>query len=246
MKKLVTITDVTRMQAGRVCVAGYDTDLNCIRPVLPPPGIQESSLYARGKAIVFPFAVVEYDLVIAMPDPPHTEDHRYNPASIRFIRQLDGKAKRELLDKTLFNNIRSIFESPIHTDPGFYIMHGSGPRSLGTIRPSRVITVIYDQESDGRWRYRLGFEDGDRDIYWLSVTDLAWRYYCDYSCRMKVALEKIASQLTSHLRSAGVYLRIGLARGWEKYPDRCYLQVTGVYTFPDYLEGKIYSDFAPA
>ena len=36
-----------------------------------------------------------------------------------------------------------------------------------------------------------------------------------------------------------------LARGWQKFPERCYLQITGVYTFPDYLEGKIFTDFAP-
>lgn len=28
-----------------------------------------------------------------------------------------------------------------------------------------------------------------------------------------------------------IYLRIGLARGWVKHPDRCYLQITGVYGF---------------
>lgn len=43
--------------------------------------------------------------------------------------------------------------------------------------------------------------------------------------------------------SSQVYLRIGLARGWKKYPDRCFLQITGVYTFPDYLDGKIFADF---
>ncbi|MGI6627904.1 MAG: hypothetical protein ACOX4K_06115 [Bacillota bacterium] len=47
------------------------------------------------------------------------------------------------------------------------------------------------------------------------------------------------------LRSADhVFFRIGLARGWSRYPDRCYLQITGVYTFPDYLDGKCFADFA--
>jgi hypothetical protein len=40
-----------------------------------------------------------------------------------------------------------------------------------------------------------------------------------------------------------VALRIGLARGWERHPDRCYLQITGVYTDPDYLSGHCYADF---
>jgi len=36
-----------------------------------------------------------------------------------------------------------------------------------------------------------------------------------------------------------------LARGWERYPDRCYVQITGVYSFPDYLSGRCFADFAP-
>ena len=39
--------------------------------------------------------------------------------------------------------------------------------------------------------------------------------------------------------------RIGLSRGWAKFPDRCFLQVNGVYTFPDYLQGKTFAEFAP-
>jgi hypothetical protein len=40
-----------------------------------------------------------------------------------------------------------------------------------------------------------------------------------------------------------------LARGftgnWRKFPDRCYLQITGIYTFPDYLKGSTFVDFKP-
>lgn len=41
------------------------------------------------------------------------------------------------------------------------------------------------------------------------------------------------------------YLRLGLARHWEKYPGRFYIQITGAYRFPDYLSGRRYADFAP-
>jgi hypothetical protein len=57
-------------------------------------------------------------------------------------------------------------------------------------------------------------------------------------------LSEAAKRLTAALQSAQVFLRIGLARGWEKFPDRCYLQVTGVYSFPDYLGGRCFADFA--
>ena len=37
--------------------------------------------------------------------------------------------------------------------------------------------------------------------------------------------------ILTELRRQRVYLRIGLARGWDRHPDRCYLQITGVYGF---------------
>jgi len=63
MIKQLGITVLTSMQRGCVCIAGYDKDGNCLRPTLPPPGIKEASLFADGNPIVFPFAVVEYDLM---------------------------------------------------------------------------------------------------------------------------------------------------------------------------------------
>ena len=77
------------------------------------------------------------------------------------------------------------------------------------------------------------------------VTDLAWRYYCDRRRDEGTSPQAIARALATALRSRQVYLRIGLARGWDKFPDRCYLQITGVYTFPDYLEGRTFADLAP-
>ena len=139
VKKQIIITDVTRMQEGRVCIAGYDQDGRCVRPVLPPPGIHESSLYSQGRLIVFPFAVVEFDLQQPISEPPHTEDWRYNPTSVAFIRKLDEKQKRETLEKSLFRDLAVIFQVPILSDVGHYVMAGQGPRSLGTVRPRRIL-----------------------------------------------------------------------------------------------------------
>ena len=56
---------------------------------------------------------------------------------------------------------------------------------------------------------------------------------------------EIADQMTQLLQSRKVYLRVGLSRGWKKFPDRCYLQINAIYTSPDYLEGKTFFDFFP-
>lgn len=247
MKRALAITDLTRMQEGRVCVAGCDEDGRCIRPVLPPPGIHESSLYSRGQPIVFPFAVVEYNLRRAVPHPPHMEDWRYAARSVRFIRRLDEDRRREVLAHSLCDDVSAVFDVPILHRPGHYVRAGAGSRSMGTIRPQRVNWTTYEQAAEGKWKYRLRFTDGGGASWQLTVTDLTWRYYLDHQrTRMGFAPARIGADMTRALTKRECYLRLGLARGWEKFPDRCYIQVTGVYTFPDYLDGRTFADFAPA
>ncbi len=121
------------MQEGRVCIAGYDQNGHCVRPVLPPPGIHESKLYSKGQLIVFPFAVVTFDLQQQIVEPPHTEDWRYDPISVSYVRKLDEKQKRETLEKSLFLDVAAIFVVPILSELGHYVTAGQGPRSLGTV-----------------------------------------------------------------------------------------------------------------
>lgn len=233
------------MQNDRVCIAGYDQHGHCVRPVLPPPGIYESSLSVGSRLIIFPSAKVEFDFTQPTPQPPHTEDIRYDPAALRFIERQPEERWHNLLTHTLSTSVGAIFEQPILTDPGHYVMDGQGPRSLGTVKPRRILKVIHEQAPDGKWKYRLGFADGEQHIYWLTVTDLTWRYCCDQRRAAGELPADIAADLTCTLQAAEVYLRVGLARGWDKFPERCYLQLTGVYTFPDLYEGRTFADFAP-
>lgn len=247
MKKKIIITDLTRMHEGRVCIAGYDENGKCIRPILPPPGIHEQSLYRQGRPIIFPFAVVEFDLLHPDPQPPHTEDIFYAANSVRLVGCLDEEQRRKLLEMTSCRNLVDVFDAPICSSPGHYILKGQGTRSLGTVQPKRVTRAFYEQNQheEGKWKYRLGFVDESGE-YWLTVTDLTWRYYCDSQREKGCAETDISSELTQQLSSSAVYLRIGLARPtWEKYPDKCFIQITGVYTFPDYLQGKTFADFVP-
>jgi hypothetical protein len=245
MRTSITITELTRMHQGRVCVAGYDERGKCIRPVLPPPGISEQSLCVDRRPQMYPFAVVEYNLTIPTPQPPHVEDYRYDPRNVRFIRVLKEPERATILQKTLFPSVADIFEQPVHSDLGFYVMDGVGPRSLGTIMPGRISRVIYAPEQDGAWDYRLLFNDAAGCGYRLKIVDLTWHYYCDRQRGDNCEPRQIADMLTAILRSRDVFLRIGLSRGWSMFPDRCYLQVTGIHTFPDYLGGMTFADLAP-
>ena len=243
MKTRLVITDVTRMHHGRVCFAGYDDYHHCVRPVLPPPGIPESALVKDGNPIIYPFALVELELLRARPQPPHTEDYDYRAISPVHLGQVDNR--REVLAWSLFNYVSEIFGQEVHTDFGYYVMECQGSRSLGTIKPVEIERVLYGQGEEETWDYRLAFVDSSGSRYRLKITDLAWQYFCGSLRGEDHDPAKIAADLTGRLKSMEVFVRIGLARGWSKFPERCYLQITGIYTFPDYLAGKTFYDFAP-
>ncbi|MBN2549604.1 MAG: hypothetical protein JXB15_10630 [Anaerolineales bacterium] len=242
MKTQLVITDLTRMQRGRVCIAGYDRSRTCIRPVLPPPGIAESDLYLNGKAIIYPFALVELELLQPLPEPPHTEDVLYEPNGVSFIRQVVGR--EQVLAWSLFDRVSDIFEQPIHSDIGFNVMDCQGPRSLGTIQPRSIEQVRYAPGERGAWDYRLSFTDAEDITYRLKITDLTWHYFCDSLRDENHDPQQISAELSNRLHSRTVYLRIGLSRGWKQFPDRCFLQINAIYTFPDYLDGRNFADFA--
>ena len=240
----LVITDLTRMQQGRVCIAGYDQRHHAVRPVLPPPGIPESALCEDGRPKIFPFALVEFDLQEADPQPPHTEDVRFAPDSTRLMRTI--QSRETVLSWSIFPSVGAVFGQPVLTGPGYYVLDCQGERSLGTIQPQEIKEVSYTlgDETDA-WDYRISFIDSLAHTYRLKITDLSWQYYC-HSLRGETHdSARIAAELTQILRQRQVYLRIGLSRGWKKFPERCFLQVNAIYTFPDYLEGKTFADFAP-
>jgi hypothetical protein len=243
MNQELIITDLTRMSAGYVCVAGYTHGGQSIR--LAAPRLHEIDIAAEGKPIVFPAAVVACDLHQHLPDPPHTEDYSFDPYSLRLVRRLPSAAWQTALDRLLFNSVSDIFEQPIVHDSGYYLPDGNGVRSIGTIQPRGVAQATYSVGEDGTWTYRFGFYDQARQFYRLKITDLTWNAYCESLRGPEADPKDIAARLTQMLKSRRVYLRIGLSRKWAKNPDRCYLQINGLYTFPDYLEGRTFADLRP-
>ncbi len=243
MRKRIVITDLTRMQQGKVCVAGYDKDHRCVRPVLYPKGILEKDIVREGQPVIFPFALVEFDFLKEDPNPPHTEDVHFTEGDFSFVQKVTQR--RKVLEWSLFPSVQEIFEQTIHTDFGYYVLDRQGPRSTGTIIPKEITAIIYEPGPEGAWDYRIIFRDGAGTQYRLKITDLTWHYYCDAMRREKFENDhtRVTSHLTTLLMSGEVCLRIGLSRGWKKFPDKCFLQVNGIHTFPDYLEGKTFGDY---
>ncbi len=243
----ILITDVTRMHADRVCIAGVDHWGNGVRPILPyPQQILESHLYLDDAVLVRPRAVVNL-FVEPQPNctPPHTEDHTWPSANhIEPLRHADDNVWRTILGKSCHPSVHDIFETELlHKNRN--IAPGSGVRSLGTVRPKTVHQFIYKTvEYDGREQrdYRLYFYD-QTDTYFpaLKITDLALQNYADYlHLEQRLSQEQVSQKLTTIFKRAEIFLRIGLTRPYEGW---CWLQVNGIYTFPDYLAGRCFADF---
>lgn len=229
------------MHGNRICVAGYRSDMTCIRPVTAS-GLNYDFLKEMGELVIQPFSIVEFDLEEnATPNRPHSED---------YVMQSQHRAKRGMLtssqqdgflSKTNYSNVENIFGAPIRSGPGFYINDGEGMRSLGTIESPNLKNIHRDLSSG----YRISFNDKCGKDYDLKVTDLSFWKYLDFLIYTnRVPPADALGMLEDALHKAKIYLRIGLARGdWDKYPGRCYLQITGVYSFPDYLDGSTLADF---
>jgi hypothetical protein len=234
----MVVTDVTRMQGDRVCVGGYLEDGASIRPVCDQFGPTEAWLRPSREERVVPFAVISLS-VGPPPDlvPPHTED-RVVPATGHWVVEtLPAADASALLDWSASACVRDIFGADLHADEespwGRFVPSGEGMRSLGTVRAAQLLAVRYQYSPDrGRWDYRVRFRDAAGEQFQLAVVDLAFRRRLDAMRGDGLPAERIAAKTQAALQRQTVYLRIGLARGWERHPDRCYLQITGVYGFP--------------
>jgi hypothetical protein len=244
MRKTLIVTDVTRMRSPYVCVGCVDELGKNIRPVLNYGQLKEEWLYEDGMVIIRPFAKIALELVRSKPRPPHTEDWVMLPEVKAFKGQISEAAKLHLLTQILDPDVESIFGAEIQHGPGYHIKENEGKRSLGTVRAAKINFVRYEK-NEGVWGYRIGFTDEGGGFFSLAVTDLAFHSYLD-EIRINRGLDgdQIGAIVAECLREKVMYLRIGLTRPtWKEHPHCCFLQINGVYTFPDYLEGRCFADF---
>jgi hypothetical protein len=247
METTLVITDVTRMGAPRVCIAGITAGGRTIRPVLPYPGIQEDWLYDGDQAVIRPFARVTFDLINSISEPPHTEDWCISPNMKHSEGMASIEERRQVLQKNLSPDVPSIFEAEIYRNRGVFILEGEGVRSLGTIKPN-IIQFVHHRDEPHGYSYKIRFIDESGGDFQLTVNDLSFRYYLDYLRTVEnLSCGRIGLHLQQLLNEYSTYLRIGLTRGWNIDPHlphtHCYLQITGVYSIPDYLDGRCFADF---
>ena len=244
VKKRLVITDLTYMWDDEICIGGVDRDGNCIRPVTPE-GVRRSHIFRDGKLIAYPSALVEFDLSpVSVVLPPHIEDWYFDPSETLNIVDCTYAQWENILRKSCFDSVDEIFDG--HLEGDRRVAPESDTRSLGTLCAPRATDVWVDDRY-GRRQFRLDFEDGNG--IWHNgypVNDLAFRTFLEDRIDATGDNRKAADAVLQALQATDrLYLRIGLARPrpMGNYPPACWTQVTGVYTFPDYLEGRTFADF---
>jgi hypothetical protein len=239
------------MGNDKVCIVGIDRNLRCIRPVLPPPGVLRKHLYI-GKYIIFkklavrPRAKIRFDFHPVSLKPPHIEDLGFDPNSITYQGICRDDEWEMVLKASSFRSVQDIYDGCLQENR--WVEPGANTRSLGTVSHIQITSVDL-REWSGERRYRLYFMDQTGHQYDnITISDLAFRAFCDAEVNRHSSLIAVSQQVTNLLRNVErLYLRLGLARPWAprdgSFGLRCWMQVTGIHTFPDYLEGKSFTDF---
>lgn len=241
MRRTLTITDLTQMGNG-VCIAGIDGQGNCVRPVVRG-GVRKQHLFRGRNIVIYPRAVVEFDLSGTNVTPPHIEDMTFDPRSLVSGEDCGDAAWKTVLEESSFPSIDTMFDGVLVG--GRRVPPGSATRSLGTIADAEIEEIYVDSYNDSKFRLNLIDPSGDRYIK-LPINDLAFIAYFLSLIEASGSEAEAESLVNNKLASVNkTYIRIGLARPATlgNYERACWTQVTGIYTFPDYLGGKNFADF---
>ena len=242
-KQRLLITDVTAMRGDAVCIAGVNAAGECIRPIFADhQPILRRHLMPKTGGLIRPRAVVDFDLERSdRCEAPHTEDYFFDWEEVTTQFLVTEEEWRDWLEYLAVDDIAAMLEVELielrKSRPG------AGRYSLTTARVREIeeFRLLENEYEPGKHRYRLRFQTEKSRRFDLPVTDLSLRALVERHWAQTSERAAVADQINrAILRADEVYLRLGLGRrfrGWH------YLQVNGIYSFPDYLGGRCYADF---
>ncbi len=211
----IIVTDVTRMQGDRLCVAGL-AGKDTVRLAEPSPTTEMSA--SLGEIELGQVLRVEVN-PLRRYRPPHCEDCRWIPISLQKIACLGPD---ELHDRLAPGAVPSLGRAFGRVK--YFASRGNpayppdrGKRSLATIRAHDI--RIYRHEGG----MRADFGDSEDAWHMLPVEGIAIRHHCEHCRRCLDA---------GHLCIPKALLRVGLGRPFR--PDRgdlgCFAQVNSIVT----------------
>ncbi len=217
----IIVTDLTKFKGDAIrCVAGIDPiSGKCVRPL---PYFRAIECQDRQ---ILPGVRLSGDF---MPDSrarkPHIEDHVYQRVSKKSPVSLDSF--RSALKNALYDTIEDGFEVELSGEAKHITISQQPARSIITLRPGQLQVI------SSQFGLKVTFSDGSGKYFnYLSVTDLGLNDYVqEMNPDEAVALMNIFFQSQREL-----FLRIGLSRQYRSSDGRdgFWLQVNGIYSFPD-------------
>jgi hypothetical protein len=220
----IVVTQLTRMRARRICVAGIEPDTG--RHIRPTTGrehpLTRDLLALEGG----PFAIgalLDLGDVTPNPAPPETEDHLFTPEGARVLGHLSSAGYLELLQDHANRRLQTIFGGELTRRGRSYTIDcGRGVASLGILRPRRRP----DLHADGYGKLRVRLRGEGRPLS-LPVTDVRLVEPDHKTIRAEV-VEDLNARMR---RGVDVLLMLGLARPFRAAGDdreRHWLQVNGI------------------
>lgn len=225
---ILLVNHLTRMHAGHVCVAGID--LHTVRHVRPVPvrdALGIDCLARHGG----PFDMarsVDLGNARPAPDPPHVEDHLFDPARAKLLQDVPPENFWHLLERLSHARLADLFGPELrHQGRARYgTPLRKGRASLGCLRPSTP-PQLYLAPRAGKPQVRMRFCDG-RLAADAGVTDLRL-FGPDHAAPDAARVKTLAARIE---RSEGVILGLGLTRKFRRSPQDPYvhwLQVNNVH-----------------
>lgn len=229
MEKTIIVTDLTRFSNREtVCTAGIDIDtFQCIRPMpyLKTQRCRELRL--------LPGAILKGEFSATTTELPHSEDMVYT--KLKYV----GPATSEQFRSVLVGSLQPSIEAGFGTELPWKQKHiaADSPPSHSIITISVApnnIRIVRDQFNPEKIKLHLTDNVG-KDFSFLAITDLGFHAYAQATAGTEGSLDSVNEFIHSQEE---VFLRVGLARRHQSPDGRdgFWLQVNGIYTFPNFLE----------
>lgn len=227
MKRYV-ITDLTRFSNPDIfCTAAIDIQSGkCHRPM---PYLTSQSCK---KLNMHPGAILEGEMFLkGTVERPHVEDSTFN--KLKYVGACTSQEFKAVLDLTLSQSVSHGFKYQFPTGEKIVPTDVLLDTSIITLKVNpKWLDIHEDKFKPGK--IKCSFTDSSGAVFrYLPITD---RGFHDY------ALSHISDGKINELKlfvqnQREVYLRIGLSRNHKSNEREGYwLQVNGIYTFPDFLD----------
>lgn len=189
---------------SRICVAGIDTATSQhVRPVTPSTDLITRALLRENGGPFGPGALVDLGPVVARPNPPETEDHRFATVRAKHIEDVSDDAYLEHLDHVSDADVQTAFGADLVTirRRKLAVPAGRGTRSLA------VVPIVDDELRIyfGKLYLMLGTPNATAQV---RVTDIRF-YDSDQETIKRDVVRDVNQRLAAGKKA---YAMLGLAR----------------------------------